>query len=254
MNDTTLAAPCAHARKGILLRLLYAARNLRSGAMFAAMRRYSRGNVLDIGGLDFFVTAVEKGIAFDHWTTVEPSPENMPHVDDPRFSCVVCDGCDMKPVASDAFDTVLCIQVVEHVMDPNAMVSEISRVLKRGGHAIVLAPQTSTLHMVPHHYYNFTRYWIEEIAKRNGLTIVEFRALGGRWSSTASHMVYFVLQAMGMRSLRVPGLRRSVLHYVLLPLQLLTAVVLIPWCLLLSIGDLEEEANNHLVVLRKGNA
>ncbi len=252
MNPSTpIAEPCAHANKNILITLLYAARNLRSGPMFRAMKRYSSGHVLDIGGLDFFNTALEKGIPFTHWTTVEPSPENVPAITDPRFTFIACDGCDMKPIASNTFDTVFCIQVVEHVMEPNKMMAEISRVLKPGGHVVLLAPQTSTVHMYPQHYYNFTRMWVEQASRDHGLEIVELTPLGGRWSSIASNLVYFLLQAFGMKSLVIPGLRRSPLFYLLLPVQVVLAVVLIPVCMILSLGDLPEEPNNHLLVAKK---
>jgi SAM-dependent methyltransferase len=250
MSQHSPVAPCAHAQKGLLLRFLYAARNLRSRPMFDAMRRYSRGLVLDIGGLDFFLTALRKNIAFEHWTTVEPSADNVPAIDDPRFTFVACDGCDMKPIASNNFDTVFCIQVVEHVFEPNRMIAEIARVLKKGGYGVLLAPQTSTLHMLPHHYYNFTRYWMEEACRRNGLSIVEYTPLGGRWSSTASHMLYYLFQRFGTASMLVPE-KRNLFFYLLAPVQILAALLLIPLCMLLSLGDLKEEANNHLVVVQK---
>lgn len=215
------------------------------------LKQYCNGKVLDIGGLDFFLTAVEKRIPFDHWTTLEPFPENKPNINDQRYSFVIGDGCDMKDIKSNHYDTALSIQVVEHVFEPIEMMKEIARVLRPGGHAIFLIPQTGTLHMLPHHYYNFTRYWIIEAAKRMECEIVELTPLGGRWSSTASHMLYFLLQSVRAPGMHIPEYKRSKLFYVLYPIMVCTALLAIPWCLLLSIGDLEEEANNHLVVMRK---
>ena len=45
--------------------------------------------------------------------------------------------------------------------------------------------------------------------------------------------------------------RRGPLFYLLLPVMCLYAAVSVPVCLLLSLGDLSEEPNNHLVVARK---
>ena len=42
--------------------------------------------------------------------------------------------------ASSMFDTVCCIEVIEHVGDPQALLSELHRVLKPGGYAIVTCP------------------------------------------------------------------------------------------------------------------
>ena len=48
-----------------------------------------------------------------------------------------------------------------------------------------------------------------------------------------------------------PVIRRPRAFWVLLPLQAVYAAVSIPICMLLSLGDLQEEPNNHLVVARK---
>jgi SAM-dependent methyltransferase len=230
--------------------ILYAIRNFRSRAMFRAMRRYSRGAVLDVGGGDFFLTALSRQIPFESWTTLEPSTRDLPRIDDPRYKLVEGDGCNMD-FTGETFDTVFCVQVVEHVFEPLRMAVEIHRVLRSGGHAVLLIPQTSTLHLAPRHYYNFTRYRSEEMARSADFEILELTPLGGRWSTTASHMAYFFLQAAGLKGMIVPGYRRPLLYYLLLPLMLVWAAISIPICLLLSLGDLAEEANNHLLVLRK---
>jgi hypothetical protein len=87
--------------------------------------------------------------------------------------------------------------------------------------------------------------------RRARLDIVEFRELGGVWSSMASHLVYFFLQAARVEGMTDRSIRRSPLFYALLPLQAIFALIAIPICLLLSLGDLSEEPNNHAVVVRK---
>src|SRR6185295_7317434 len=112
--------------------VLQAIRDMRAKAMFAAMQRYCSGDVLDVGGRDFFLTAVKKGIDFKTWTTIEPAGEVMPEISDRRFRFVEGDGCDMVEFADASFDSAVCIQVVEHVFEPNRMVSEIARVTRPG--------------------------------------------------------------------------------------------------------------------------
>lgn len=236
-------------KKSPLMRVLYAIRNWRSREMFRAIRQYARGAVLDIGGLDFFESATQAGAQFERWTTLEPDSAKLPLSTDPRFTAVVGDGCQMT-FADQQFDTVLNIQVLEHVFEPIKMVNEIARVLKTGGHAIVLLPQTSVLHMAPDHYYNFTRYWVQKAMEQANLEILELIPIGGFWSSMASHLAYFFPKAFGAKEYTF-GYRRPALFYVLFPLMALTALIGIPLCLLLSLGDLAEEANNHLVVVRK---
>ncbi len=237
-------------QKSLLTRSLYLARDFRSRALFAALRRHSRGDVLDVGGWDFFLTAERKGVAFRTWTTLESEAGRMLSIDHPRLRVVHGDGCAME-FADGSFDTVLDVQVLEHVFEPIRMVAEIGRVLRPGGTAIFLVPQTSTTHLAPAYYYNFSRYWIQEAMRRAGLEIVEHQPLGGVWSSAASHCFYFFLQSFRVAGMSDPACRRNALFYPLFPLMALYALLSLPFCLLLALGDLSEEPNNHLVVARK---
>ena len=112
--------------KSFWFRLLYLARDFRSRKLFEVLRRHSQGEVLDIGGWDFFLTARAKGVPFERWTCLEAGPDRLLEPRDARFSLVHGDGCAMDfPDAS--FDTVLCVQVLEHVLEPLRMMDEIER-------------------------------------------------------------------------------------------------------------------------------
>ena len=67
--------------------------------------------------------------------------------------------------ASDSFDIVLCISVLEHVKDYQKAISEIHRVLKKGGDVIIVTPFLFPLHDVPTDYWRFTGYAFKEILK-----------------------------------------------------------------------------------------
>ena len=236
--------------KSLLNRLLYLARDLRSAKLYAALGRFCYGEVLDIGGWDFYLTAIRRGVAHSNWTTLEPDADCALGIDDERFRLVEGDGCSM-PFDDSSFDTVLCIQVLEHVFEPITMVQEIARILRPGGCAIVMVPQTANLHSAPHHYQNFTRFWLLSAMERAHLHIVELSPLGGAWSTTASRLVYLLLQSRGRGSVTYPEATRNLAFYLLLPVMWLFAAICIPICLFLSLGDLVEEPNNHLCVVRK---
>ncbi len=236
--------------KSLSLKVMYWARNLRSRQMFKVLKKYCRGNVLDVGGWDFHLTASKWKLSFDSWTVLDNSKRGTGRIEDTRVRFVFADGCRM-PFAADKFDVVLNVQVLEHVFEPMKMVAEIARVLKPGGRGIFLVPQTSNLHLAPRHYYNFTRFWIKEAMSRSGLRVLELRPLGGAWSTLASRMVFFFFQAFRLGRSSTPEVKRNVFYYLLFPFMVLYAVVNIPICMLLSLGDLREEANNHLVVVSK---
>ena len=237
-------------KKPLWFRLLYVARDFRSRRLFDALRRHARGDVLDVGGWDFFLTARARGVPFDTWTCLESDPERHLEPGDERFVLAHGDGCAMD-FGDAAFDTVLCIQVLEHVLEPLRMTDEIGRVLEPGGTAVLLVPQTGDTHLAPRFYGNFSRWWIEAACERAGLEIVEHERLGGVWSSMASHLVYFFLQAGRFDTMSDPDVRRGPLYWLLLPAMVAWALISLPVCLVLSLGDLCEEPNNHLVVARR---
>lgn len=53
------------------------------------------------------------------------------------------------PVDDDHFDAILCIAVLEHVVNPEEAVAELYRVLKPGGHLILEVPFLQPEHKVP---------------------------------------------------------------------------------------------------------
>ena len=53
------------------------------------------------------------------------------------------------PYADESFDTVLCCELIEHLFeDPMHMMSEISRILKPGGHLVLTTPNAGSLRAV----------------------------------------------------------------------------------------------------------
>lgn len=233
-------------------RLIIHLRNLRSRKLFDALESHCRGKVLDVGGGSFFLTAKEKGIKYDHWTSLEHSQDTILPIDDPQFSYLIGDGCQM-PYEENKFDTVLSIQVLEHTFEPIRMFNEIVRVLKPGGNAIILVPQTGTMHLAPYHFQNFTRFWLLEASKRAQVTVLELHALGGWWSSIASKSFYFFYTGLRRHGNTDPEIKRNFFFYLLFPLMAIYAVVTLPICLFLGIGDLEEDPNNHLLIITKPN-
>lgn len=232
-----------------VMRLLYFVRDLRAKQLFKILRKYCGKDILDVGGGAFY-PKIKDRLTFSNWTSLESSEKYAYKTNDGKYHLVFGDGCDMK-FKNESFDTILCIQVLEHVYEPNKMFSEIARVLKPDGHAIFMVPQTANTHLVPDHYYNFTKYWIRKSAKLNNLKVVEMIPMGGFWSSAASRLFIFFLQSIRYEVVSDGEERRNFLFYFLLPLMWFYAVINIPICLIFAFSDLNEEPNNHLLVLKK---
>ena len=108
------------------------------------------------------------------------------------------------------------------------------------------------LHELPAHYYNFTPEWIDQVMKDFGIKIVQSKPFGGVWTTQASHLFHFFLQAF-----RSDGFsnkeknKRNAMFYILFPFMVIFAVLSMPICLFLGLGDLKEGATNYLVIVQK---
>lgn len=233
-----------------LYKMLYLGRDFFRRDIFTTTKKYCRGNVLDIGGRDFFQKAKACGVTFSKWTTLESTLDEYYPVDDKRYQFVLGDGCKLK-YKNNSFDTILNLHVLEHVFEPIQMVKEAARVLKKNGYAIFLIPNGATLHHAPHHYYNFTRFWIEKVMQDQGLKIVELKPLGGLWQTITARLFYVFLKSARVSGMSTRYDRRNSLFYLLFPAAWLYAIVSIPITLLFSLGDLTEDPNDHLVVVKK---
>jgi SAM-dependent methyltransferase len=225
-------------------------RDLRSRELFSTLRQHCEGSVLDVGGWNFYQTAIKEKVNFLTWTVVEPSLDKMEPPTDQRVCLMQGDGCGLV-FQDNSYDTVISVQVLEHVFEPNKMFAEFIRVLKPGGKGIIMVPQTSNIHLAPHHHYNFTRFWCEEASRIQGVNILLLKPLGGFWSSLASRLVLFFFQSFRCQGMTSKDCSRNLFFYVLFPLMSLFAVAAIPICLFFSLGDLSEEPNNLLLVIKK---
>ena len=103
-------------------------------------------------------TMLEIGAGFKNYKYM------FPHIDVISTDIVMHDGIDeiadvtALKYESETFDYVLCINVLEHIIEPQKALDEIYRVLKPGGLAIISTPFLFPVHDPPHDYWRFTEY------------------------------------------------------------------------------------------------
>ena len=130
------------------------------------MSGHLSGRTLDVGCgnkpyKDFFNTT--EYIGMDYEGVHDHSNENID---------VYYDGITF-PFPENYFDSVVCTQVLEHVEHPQILISEIYRVLKPDGKALLTAPLVWGEHEVPHDYTRFTSFGIKKIFEETGFLIIE---------------------------------------------------------------------------------
>lgn len=88
------------------------------------------------------------------------------------------------PQPDASFDVILCTEVLEHIPDPVAALTECTRLLKKGGTFIITAPFHSMTHFAPYHFCTgFSAYFYEEhLGRRLGYEMLEVMPHGSFFS------------------------------------------------------------------------
>ncbi len=144
-----------------------------ANADFRYVGAQAHGRVLDIGcanqymrkhidssceyiGLDYYQTAV-------HWYGTRPGVYGDAHG---------------LPFPNQSMDTVLLLDVLEHLAAPEECLREAVRVLKPGGKLIIKAPFLYPLHDAPRDFQRWTGYGLTQAAQRHGLLVEQVTPLG----------------------------------------------------------------------------
>ena len=233
----------------ISIKITYLIRNILSRPLFKLLEG-NLGRTLDIGGGSFY-----KNLAKSTWSSyyvLEPELNSLPKSNEVDKIISISADAGNSPIKSHTFDTVIIIQVLQFIFEPTKVIAEANRILKRNGRIVIQVPQSGNLHGVPHHYYNFTRFWLERTLSENNFKVIEYIPLGGAWRTIASRLFLMFWPVM-----RHPYYfdakfkKRGVFFWILFPFQLLVGALFFVFSLFLSISDIKEEANNHLIVAVK---
>lgn len=81
---------------------------------------------------------------------------------------LVCDIHDI-PLPDESFDCVFCTGTLEHVEDPFRAISEIRRLLKKGGVAHIEVPFIQAYHADPNDYWRWTLEGLRLFCRKGGL-------------------------------------------------------------------------------------
>jgi SAM-dependent methyltransferase len=92
-----------------------------------------------------------------------------------------------RPDAS--FDAVMCTEVLEHVPDPVAAITELNRLLKPGGYLLITAPFASLTHFAPYHFASgLNRFFYEHHLGKMGYNFIDLSLNGNYFEVVAQEL------------------------------------------------------------------
>jgi SAM-dependent methyltransferase len=121
---------------------------------------------------------------------------------------VVCDfNRQAFPFPAESFDVVLSDSVLEHVMQPFAVMDEIHRVLKKGGRGFILVPFHYKAHGSPHDFFRYSKGGLHFLLRK--FTAIEIYPIGGSMS-VLCHILWNYGRALDRLHVGVGNAYRSV--------------------------------------------
>lgn len=100
-----------------------------------------------------------------------------PYLEDARLTAVARG--EALPFRAGSVDTVLGISMLTCLAEPELLIEEAHRVLRKGGTLILEFTQMTPLHDEPHDYFRFTRFGARWLLERSGFEVVECIPIGG---------------------------------------------------------------------------
>lgn len=121
------------------------------------------------------------------------------------------------PFEDGSLNGALCTQVLEHVPNPEALLSEICRVLKPGGVLILSAPFLWEEHEEPYDFFRFTSFGFRELLMRSRFETVSVQKTSGSLEAIAQILSVYVVNNL---SVPIRGWMRLLTLFVCCPIQM----------------------------------
>ncbi|HJU56720.1 MAG TPA: methyltransferase domain-containing protein [Pyrinomonadaceae bacterium] len=101
------------------------------------------------------------------------------------------------PFRDEAFDVVLCTEVLEHMHTPALALLELRRVLRPGGKLLLTTPFAFPIHYAPTDYYRFTRFGLTHLL--DDWEIESLRETTSDGAALATYFHHWLLKKKGLQ-------------------------------------------------------
>lgn len=145
------------------------------------------GHIYDLGCGEqpyesFFLESAEKYHGVD-WS-------NTPHKLNAE---IIADLNKPLPIDSEVADLVISVSLIEHLCEPQVMMSESYRILKPGGTIILQVPWQWRIHEAPYDYSRYSPYGLKYLFQKTGFENIEIEPTAGFFTTMVLKTNYFTL-------------------------------------------------------------
>ncbi|HMG15614.1 MAG TPA: class I SAM-dependent methyltransferase [Saprospiraceae bacterium] len=92
------------------------------------------------------------------------------------------------PLLDNSIKIAIATEVLEHVQNPNDLLSEIKRVLMPGGILLITIPFIWPFHEIPNDHYRYTPFAIKNLLENTKFRNIKINAMGG-WNASLGQML-----------------------------------------------------------------
>ncbi|WP_277640144.1 methyltransferase domain-containing protein [Wolinella succinogenes] len=179
-----------------------------------------------------FVRSYIKGTVYDLGCGERPYEEDILKVADKYIGVdwggtlhnlkadIVSDLNKPLPIDSEVADTVTSFQVMEHLCEPQTMLNEAYRILKKGGNIVLTVPFQWWVHEAPYDYFRYTPYGLKYMFEKAGFEDIRVTPNTGFFIMWILKMNYF-----SSRFIRGPRPLRWIIKAVLIPIWFIFQVL-----------------------------
>lgn len=107
--------------------------------------------------------------------------------------CVLYDGISF-PIRPQSCNAVISIEVLEHVVDLEQHLSEISKSLVRNGTFIATTPWSARIHYAPNDYRRLSQFGLDDLLRRSGFEVLRISPRGSQFAVIANKLLVKVLE------------------------------------------------------------
>lgn len=132
---------------------------------------------------------------------------------------VIYDG-KVLPFGNEEFDSLFSSEVFEHIDNLEEILSELNRVLKKGGYMLITVPFVWNEHEVPYDFRRYTSYGLKNVAKKYGFDIVKYKK-STSYIETVFQLVMVYIHSLSIEKVSNRGIRIIIQRLIICPIAVL---------------------------------